>query len=436
MRSSSAINLRERLWRLVYGCLLFIGRPLVRLRLAWRGRREPAYRERTGERFGEVPAHVPVGPLWVHAVSAGETIAAVPLIERLLAIWPHVPVLVTTTTPTGSGEVQKRLGDRVYHCYAPYDFADAVSTFFHRVQPRGLILMETELWPNMLRAAEVAGIPVALINGRLSARSARGYARVGALSRSMLRTLYLVGCQSDAHRQRFIALGADPDRTRVLGTVKYDLVLDAAVRARARSLRQDYGWQQQPVWIAASTHPGEDAQVLEAYAMARSRVDGLRLLLVPRHPSRAGEIMERVRAEGHDVALQSTLAGAASTVVIGDVMGSLLMLYGVADTAFVGGSLVAAGGHNPIEAAVWGKPVITGPHTWNFADVIEAFRTAQAVIEVQDAQTLGRAVVESFVARETVVAMGARGESLVMQNAGALERTLRALEPMRLLLTE
>lgn len=436
MRRQTAINTAESLWRIAYRLLLLFGMPLVRLRLWRRGQKEAGYVERVEERFGHVPPHVPEGVLWVHAVSAGETIAAVPLIEALLRRYSHVPLLVTTTTPAGSGEVRRRLGERVSHCYAPWDTTAAVQRFMAAVQPRALILIETELWPNLLAACSAAAMPVALVNGRLSERSARGYGRIGALTRGMLQVFDLIGCQSKAHRERFIALGADPDRVRALGSVKYDVELHDELRTAAAELRERWGWRSDPVWIAASTHPGEETQVLTAYQMIRRDHPDAKLLLVPRHPVRAPEIEALIAEAGLASARQSGLQGTAPDVVIGDVMGSLLMLYGVADAAFVGGSLVPRGGHNPIEPALWGIPVLTGPYTFNFVDVLTEFRLAQAVVEVSDAETLGGAVSGYFKAPESARAVGGRGEALVAAQRGALDRTISALEPVLSLLRQ
>ena len=315
---------------------------------------------------------------------------------------------------------------------SPYDCPAAVRRFFVRVQPRALILVETELWPNLLRFAARDRIPVVLVNGRLSARSARGYGRIGALTLEMLAGFDLIGCQSDAHRERFIALGALPECVQALGSVKFDVRLPAEHGAAAGSLRASLGWREQPVFIAASTHPGEDEQVLEAFGRMRQQVPGVRLLLVPRHPVRAEAVLALVKGSGFAGVLQSrhTAETAVPDVLVGDVMGSLLLLYGVADVAFVGGSLVATGGHNPIEPALWGLPVVVGPHTFNFTDVVEDFRRVQALVEVPDAAGLAAAAVAWLTDRASARVSGRRALELVERRRGALERTLAALGPV------
>lgn len=420
----------------LYQLVLVFAWPLVRVRLWWRGRREAGYGERVAERFGVVPADVQHGAIWVHAVSAGETIAAVPMIERLARANPNVPLLVTTMTPTGSGEVTRRLGDKVSHCYAPYDFPWAVDAFLDTVQPRALILVETELWPNLVLRSRERGIPVVLVNGRLSERSARDYARIGALVEKMLKAFDLIACQSEAHRSRFVALGASPDKVRVLGSVKFDLMLNDAQRAEAARLRLVWGLIDRPVLIAASTHPGEEEQVLEAFGIVRRSTPTACLLLVPRHPVRATHVVDLAERQGLKVARQSESERRVEDVVVGDVMGSLLTLYGVADVAFVGGSLVAHGGHNPIEAAVWGKPVLVGPHVFNFQAIVDGFREAGALTQVADAAMLAATVSRLMSDRDASAAQGANGAKVVAASAGALDRTLDALAETLLLRTQ
>lgn len=421
---------------ILYQLVLILAWPLVRMRLWWRGQREVGYRERVAERFGHVPADVQPGALWVHAVSAGETIAAVPMVERLALAHPNAPLLVTTMTLTGSGEVTRRLGQMVSHCYAPYDFPWAVDAFLDTVQPRALILVETELWPNLVLRSRKRGIPVVLVNGRLSERSARGYARIGALVEKMLKAFDLIACQSEAHRSRFLALGASPNSVRVLGSVKFDLTLNDEQRAEAARLRLVWGLVDRPVLIAASTHPGEEEQVLEAFGILRRTIPSAGLLLVPRHPVRATQVVELVTRRGLTVMRQSEPERRAEDVVVGDVMGTLLTLYGVADVAFVGGSLVAHGGHNPIEAAVWGKPVLVGPHVFNFQAVVDGFREAGALTQVADAEMLAAAAYRLMSDRDASAAQGAKGAKVVATSAGALDRTLDALAETLLLRAE
>lgn len=454
--------------RLLYRCLLLLARPFVHLRLRLRARREPAYGDRIGERFGAVPDSVPRGVLWFHAVSAGETIGAAPLIQALAAAYPQHPLLVTTMTPTGSAQVRARLSSSIAHCYAPYDFADAVERFYERVQPRVLVLMETELWPNLIAAARSRGIPVVLINARLSARSARGYGRFPGLVRPMLDALTLICCQFPAHRARFVALGVPPERIEVTGNLKFDQALPPTQDATVSDWRQRLQLAGRWVWIGASTHEGEDAVLLAAYRQllssandacattigatidatidattvttaARTNERRPLLLLVPRHPVRAEAVRQLAVAEGFTVGLQSALLNdqaAGSTlaadepaldVIIGDTMGDLLTLYGLAQAAFIGGSLVERGGHNPIEPALCCVPLLMGPSRFNFEEVAAAFAEADALAPVTDAQSLAAALQRLWQAPDLAQAAGRRAQAVVAANGGVQQRQQAAL---------
>jgi len=416
------------LWRALYRVLLFIARPWIYLRLRLKSRSEPEYGRRIGERFGRVPACVPSSPVWFHTVSAGETIAAAPLIERLNVEFPQIPFLVTTMTPTGSAQTINLLGDRVAHCYAPYDFPDAVNTFFDSVNPRLLILMETELWPNMLRTANARNVPALLVNARLSQRSARGYARIGALTREMLQSLKFIACQYPAHAERFLALGAGTDRIGALGSVKFDVSLPEDHVARVRVLEERWQLAGRLVWIAGSTHPGEEETVLEAHRRIREHHPNALLILVPRHPHRADEVSGLVEAAGFELVRMSAANGGRSpAVVLGDTMGELLYLYGLSRIAFLGGSLVSVGGHNPIEAAICGQPLVMGPETFNFPDVVAAFSDARCLTLVLDAQSLSRTVVSCFDDPDRTELEGERARQVIRENTGATDRLIDLL---------
>ncbi len=410
--------------RWIYPLLLWLAVPLVWLRLQWRSRREPAYAERRAERFGAVPEAVRSGPVWFHTVSAGESIAAAPLIAALAEQFADLPFLVTTMTPTGSQQVLSRLGGRVDHCYAPYDFTFAVERFYRRVQPRMLVLMETELWPNLIARAHQRNVPVLMVNARLSARSARGYARISSLTLRMMRQVEFIACQTEAHRQRFISLGADADSVEALGSVKFDVALPDGMDAQVRALAAQFGLQQQRVWIAASTHPGEDEIVLDSFQQLRRQHPRLRLVLVPRHPNRAQQVAELARRAGYSVQLQSEGAAADSgaDVLLGDVMGTLLQLYGLAEVAFVGGSLVDVGGHNPIEPALFALPVLSGPRQYNFTDVFAQLDEAGGVETVADAVALAEAVSALLADENRRRQMGQAALATVQANRGATKK--------------
>ncbi|MFZ5655128.1 MAG: lipid IV(A) 3-deoxy-D-manno-octulosonic acid transferase [Pseudomonadota bacterium] len=417
--------------RLLYSLLLYLLLPAILLRLCWRALRAPAYARRWGERFGRVtPPGRPV--IWVHAVSVGETLAAVPLIRRLRAECPGARLLVTTTTPTGSERVRAQFGAGVAHCYAPYDFPHTVRRFLDLVRPALLIVMETELWPNLLHGCARRGIPVVLANARLSARSAAGYARVRALTAPMLAALTRVAAQTGADAERLLHLGLAAERLQVTGNIKFDLELDEDLRRRAAALRAAWGGGQRPIWLAASTHAGEDEPVLAAHRTLLARLPDALLVLVPRHPERFDGVHALCRREGLRVRRRSAGADpdAGTQVLLGDTMGELLAFCGAADLVFVGGSLVRAGGHNLIEPAAWGRPVLAGPHLFNFAEAAALLETGGGLRVCADGAALAAAVEELLAQPARRAAMGAAAGAVAEANRGALERLWAVIAPL------
>ena len=417
------------MWRTIYQALLILAYPVIRVRLRWRARREPEYGRRIAERFGYAPVAVPKNPIWFHTVSAGETIAASAVIRVLVREFPDLDFLVTTMTPTGSAQVQAILGDCVAHCYAPYDFRWGVRRFYNAVAPRLLVLMETELWPNLIHEAHRRKIPALLVNGRLSERSARGYARIGALTRTMLDQLNHIACQYPAHTERFLDLGAASARVSALGNVKFDVQLPADHAEQVAQLESCLLLAERPVWIAASTHPGEEEVVLAAHQIVRGSYPDACLLLVPRHPARAVEVERLINEAGLTVMRQSEAVSAPAgqtdpEVLLSDTMGQLLYLYGLSSVAFVGGSLVSVGGHNPIEAAICAQPLIMGPETFNFSDVVATFDDAGCLFRARDAEQLAAQVTRCFADPETAQRHGAIARQVVAENTGATERLL------------
>lgn len=412
----------------LYRILLWLVLPAVYLRLLLRARREPAYGQRISERFGQVPDGIKTGAVWFHTVSAGESIAAAPLISKMLSSLPEQNYLVTTMTPTGSEQVLRHLGDSVDHCYAPYDFTFAVRSFLRKTQPRMLVLMETEIWPNLITQANALGIPVLLINARMSARSARGYARMSWLSRPVLEAISHIACQSEEHMQRFVGLGVDAGNVSVLGSVKFDLQVPEDLPKQASILKTQLNLRDRPVWIAASTHPGEDEQIIRAHLSLRSQLPELCLLLVPRHPHRVGQIGALIQQ--HNLSWRASSEGptaGAYDVIVGDVMGQLLALYSLAQVAFVGGSLVDHGGHNPIEPALLRLPIVAGPADFNFAEVAQYFEAAGAYKKVGNADELASVVGVLLADDAGREMMGAQAHEVVMSNKGGTQRTLTLL---------
>ncbi|MBX8590558.1 lipid IV(A) 3-deoxy-D-manno-octulosonic acid transferase [Pseudomonas cichorii] len=414
--------------RTLYTLLFHLGLPLVALRLWLRARKAPAYRQRIGERFAVGLPAMQRGGIWVHAVSVGESIAAAPMIRALLAQYPGLPVTVTCMTPTGSERIKAMFASepRIQHCYLPYDLPWAAGRFLDHVQPRLGIIMETELWPNHIHQCARRNIPVVLANARLSERSARGYARFAGLTRPMLAAMSWFAVQTEAEARRFRDLGARPECVAVTGSIKFDLSIDPQLPEQAAQLREQWQATQRPVWIAASTHLGEDESVLAAHRQLLSSHPDALLILVPRHPERFSSVYELCLQQGFTTVKRSS--GQAVTpdtsVLLGDTMGELLFLYALADSAFVGGSLVPNGGHNLLEPAALAKPVLSGPHLFNFLEIAALLRQAGALEEVSDSVALAVAVKRLFDQPELARSMADAGLGVMKANQGALQRLL------------
>ena len=415
--------------RAFYTILLYLLAPVVLLRLAWRGIRSPAYLRRWKERFGFIEPALGERVVWLHAVSVGEVQAAEPLIRSLLEDYSDYSLLITTVTPTGSARVQELFGDEVAHVYAPYDLPDTVARFIDRVQPRLAIVMETELWPNLFHTCSHAGIPLLLVNARLSEKSLGGYRRVAGLVRQTLLQVTMVAAQTDADADRFIMLGADRDRVQVIGNLKFDQSAPVDIVERAAAIRQDWG-AGRPVWIAASTHEGEDELLLDAQRQLRKSVDNPLLVIVPRHPERFERVADACRKRGLETVLRSERLPCTDNVqvFVGDSMGELMLFYAAGDVAFVGGSLVPHGGHNMLEPAAMGLPVVTGPHVFNFTLICKLLTAAGACETVHSPAELAKVVGNWLLDPGARQVAGERGLQVVEQNRGALQSVMGIIE--------
>ncbi len=424
--------------RFIYSLVFYLLLPVILLRLLWRAWAAPAYARRWAERFGFVPTITTVAGrklVWLHTVSVGEFIAALPLVNQLLARG-NVQLLITTTTPTGSERVKASLGDRVFHVYAPYDLPGVLARFLHRVKPDVFLIMETELWPNTIAACAKRGIPSVLINARMSERSARGYKRFSAITAPMLRRLDKVLVQNATDAQRLQELGLPKDKAQVTGSIKFDLTLSDELRAQSAALKAEWSQEgQRLVWIAASTHQGEDEIILDAFARIRQHpaLGSLLLVLVPRHPERFNNVASLCEGRGFVVARRSLTKGAGlpsnTQVLLGDTMGELMLMFGASDIAFVGGSLVPNGGHNFIEPAAWELPLLSGEHLFNFAEVARLLRESGGLQLVANAAELAREVELLAMDSQVRATRAAAALQVANDNRGALARTLAALDP-------
>ena len=414
-----------RLYSLVMGLVL----PLALLRLLGRSLKAPAYRRRWRERLGFYPERPLASAIWIHAVSVGEVQAAQLLIKRLLARYPGQGILVTTTTPTGSSRLRSLFAEQVRHVYMPYDLQWVVRRFLRAVRPRLAVVMETEIWPNMLCLCAAQGIPVVLANARLSERSARGYARFGSFARTTLRRFAAIAAQGPADAQRFLALGVEPAKIEVTGSLKFDLAPPASLQEQAEAMRRAWG-PERPVWVAASTHEGEEGPVLEAHARVRERLPRTLLVLVPRHPERFERVGALVARRGLSLVRRSEAAvcDAATAVFLGDTMGELPVFLAAADAAFIGGSLVPVGGHNLLEAAAAGVPVVVGPHVFNFAEITALLVQEGAALQVSDAEQLAQLMGGWLSDAAQRARIGEHGRHVVAQNRGALDRLMALIE--------
>lgn len=415
--------------RVFYSIVFVLAIPLILLRLIWRGSRASAYFKRWDERFAIKPAPASDKPLiWLHAVSVGEVEAARPLVAALQSSYPHNQILITTMTPTGSARVTKLYGETLLHCYLPYDLPFAVKRFLKSAKPTVGIIMETELWPNLIHYSAERDIPLVLANARLSARSALGYHRIAKLAKQMLQRFELIAAQSQDDRQRLIDLGADKHKVHAVGNLKFEISMPASASEQAEAMRAV--WGDRPVFIAASTHEGEDEIILNASRQIRAQFPDLLLILVPRHPERFDRVAALSQRAGFKILRRSEngMCSRDIQILVVDTMGELPIFYASSDIAFVGGSLVPRGGHNLLEPAALGRAVLVGPHYFNFSEITQQFLQAEAAVEIRSSETLAEKVIELLSQPQKRAAMGEAGQNLIEHSKGASQRLLNLIK--------
>ncbi len=411
--------------RLIYTLVLIALLPWAMLHLLWRARRQPEYLRRWGERFGIFPAAEQGPTIWIHAVSVGETRAAQPLVAALRQRYPDHRILFTHMTPTGRATGEEVFGDMVERIYLPYDTPWAVRRFLRHYQPRFGLIMETELWPNLIAACAADAIPLLLVNARLSGRSARRYAKFPALTQQALDKLAAIGAQSAEDATRLENLGAQ--NVTVTGNMKFDIDAPSAQLDLALTFREGFGVR--PVWLAASTRDGEEALILDAWQKV-GLGDTALLVIVPRHPQRFDEVAQLITERG--LRLQRRSAGlsvdAGTQVLLGDSMGEMFAWYAAADLAFIGGSLLDYGSQNLIEACAVGTPVLIGPSTRNFAEAAREAQDAGAALAIRDADDLVSHVRTLLANPERRRRMGGAGRVFAARHRGATAKTIALIE--------
>jgi 3-deoxy-D-manno-octulosonic-acid transferase len=417
--------------RLLYVALTCLVAPLVMALEGWKALWNPEYRGRLRPRLGFVGLAPAAGGLWVHAVSVGEVQAAAGLVRALRQRYPELPVTLTTVTPTGAQRARVLFGDSVGHGYLPYDLPGAVRRFLDRVRPGVAIILETEIWPTLYHELGRRGIPLVIASARLSTRSVDRYKLFAGLLRDTLSHGVAIGAQTAADAERFLAIGAAADRVRVTGNVKFDLEIPPEIVAAGRGFRAAAA-PSRPVWIAGSTHEGEEEAALEAHARVREGHPGALLILVPRHPQRFEAVRGLLRRRGLRFAQRSAgqTPGPDDAVFLVDTLGELQTFYAAADVAFVGGSLVPVGGHNLLEPAVLGMPMVSGPHTQNAQDVAELLQQCGALRIVRSREELAQRVAAWFDDADRARADGERGRQAVAQSRGAVARLVEMIPPL------
>ena len=416
--------------RSLYSALLYLISPLLMVYLIVRSFKSPDYRRRWSERFSI--KRLQQTDLLLHCVSMGETLAAIPLIKQIQAAYPNLSITVTTTSPTGSAEVLRAFAGQVQHCYLPFDLAWCSKRFVQQVAPKNCIIMETELWPNLIHYLKCGGAKVLLANARLSQKSADAYHKRPGLNLPMLQSLDAIAAQSDQAAVRFIKLGVAEEKITVCGSLKFDLNVEQTRIDAAQVMRGSWQALQRPIWVAGSVHPGEFEIMLQAHQRVLQQYPTALMVLVPRHPEQFDAAVAVVKAAGMLVARRSINdeVTAQTQVVVGDTMGELLTLYAAADQAFVGGTLIENGGHNPLEPAAVGLPVFVGPHHWDFKEITALLQEEGALQIINSSDALAQGLISMFNDKQAYQIASEAGKQVMLQNRGALAKQFALVDLM------
>lgn len=419
------LEFRSRLYSMATAILT----PVVLIRLLMRGMKTKAYLQRWHERFGWFKNPKLKKTIWVHAVSVGEVNAAIPLIKALMEQYVDHDFVLTTITPTGSDRVQQIFGNQVFHVYLPYDLPGAVKRFLRKTKPDLAVIMETEIWPNLFRFCKKRNIPIVVANARLSEVSMKGYRWVESLAAKAFNNTRYVAAQTMTDAKRMIQLGCEPERIFVIGSLKFDIIIEEDILQKGRDIRKHYP-ENRLIWIAASTHLEDEIEILDAYAVLKQRHPDLMLVIVPRHPERFQSTTQACRSKGFQTQLRSEdgLSAIDTDVFVVDTMGELLEFYASSDIAFVGGSLADIGGHNVLEAAVFSLPVLVGPNTHNFEEITQLLNDCGGSFLVHDANDIIRSM-DSLMADKAVrIQMGQAAYNLVNEHKGTVQKTMMMID--------
>ena len=398
------------------------------MRLLWRSIKAPAYRQRWRERFALYNKSYPQDVIWFHAVSLGEAEAVFPLVRQIQKQHPNVNILITTTTPTGSARVKAVMHDSVIHVYLPYDMPDAICRFICCFKPKLAIIMETEIWPNLFMACGKREIPLYIINARLSEKSSHGYHKIPSLVRPALAQVSLVATQTKDDAKRFVSIGADRDKVKTLGNIKFDIKVPQEIIEKGIQIKIDL-FSGRFVWLIASTHKDEESIFLDLYQEIKKKIPELLLVIVPRHPERFSDVKKQCEQQQLAVVLRTSKEKVCldTDVYLADTLGELKMLYASADVAFVGGSMVSSGGHNILEAAAVGVPVMFGPYMSNFKEIARKVLVANAAIQCKDEAALILKLLILYDQPSYRATLAENAKAFLIQNQGATDKICKTL---------